>query len=154
MQFVPLSCRGMHACAHCHTVLFFGLHFLIFILSLVMVIQVLAVCILYVRCAGCDPADPGVHQSKRATRTKQQKMLKSMDLMSLPNLDTPLGLSHDESETNSASRKTLSPSICSRWLLCLPFSCCKKEDSTKLSMGELLLYCSICEAKVRHMLCL
>jgi len=119
-----------------------------------MVIQVLAVSILYVRCAGCDPADPGVHQSNRATRTKQQKMLKSMDLMSLPNLDTPVGLSHDESETNSLSRKPLCPSICSRWLLCLPFACCKKEDSTKLNVGELLLYCSICEAKVRHLLCL
>jgi len=116
--------------------------------------QVLAVCILYVRCAGCDPADPGVHQTKRAARAKQREVLKSMDLISLSNLDTPLEHSHDVSERNSASRKTPSPSICSRWLLCLPFAYCKKDDSTKLNVGELLLYCSICEAKVRHMLCL
>jgi hypothetical protein len=108
------------------------------------------VIILYVKCAGCDPADPGVHQSRRDARAKQREVLKSMDLLSLPHLDTPLEHSHDESERNSASRKSLSSSICARWLLSLPFACCKKDDST---MGELLLFCSICEAKVRVMLC-
>lgn len=115
---------------------------------LISVMQVVAVFILYVRCAGCDPADPGVHQSKRAARAKQLAMLKSMNF------------SIDESERTSVSRKTprleaaSSPSIYARWF-CVPSACCyNKNDSSKLNEGEQLLYCSICEAAVRHMFCL
>lgn len=111
---------------------------------LVLIMQVLAVFILYVRCAGCDPADPGVHQSKRAARAKQRTALKAKDL-SLSNFDTCLEHPHDESE-----RKASGSSSCARWL-CLPFSCCNKDDSAKQNTGEQLLYCSICEAEVRSM---
>lgn len=92
-------------------------------------VQVLAVFVLYVRCAGSDPADPGVHDSKRVARAKQQAVLKSMDFT----VDT--GLEHSQ------------PSICAR-LLSLPFACCINSDPIKYKMGEQLLYCSICEAKV------
>ncbi|KAG0593262.1 hypothetical protein KC19_1G316900 [Ceratodon purpureus] len=102
---------------------------------------VLAVFILYVRCAGCDPADPGVHQSKRAARAKQRAALKAKDL-SLSNFDTCLEHRHDEFEG-----KACSSSSCARWL-CLPFACCKKDDSAKQNTDEQLLYCSICEAEI------
>lgn len=118
--------------------------------------QVLAVFILYVRCAGCDPADPGVHQSKRSARAKhaalkaKEKLVSNNDAGKQASND-----SHDESDKNSQTVMTIrsetsSPdqNFCAQWL-CLPFVCCRKEDSMKLNSGEQLLYCSICEAEVR-----
>ena len=114
--------------------------------------QVLAVFILYVRCAGCDPADPGVHQSKRSARAKQAA-LKAKE-KSVASNDAGVDLSHDESDKNSQTVMTIrsetsSPdqNFCAQWL-CIPFVCCRKEDSIKLNSGEQLLYCSICEAEV------
>jgi len=106
--------------------------------------QVLAVFILYVRCAGCDPADPGVHQSKRSARAKQAA-LKAKE-KSVASNDAGVDLSHDESDKNSQTVMTIrsetsSPdqNFCAQWL-CLPFVCCRKEDSIKLNSGEQLLY--------------
>nr|XP_024370381.1 probable protein S-acyltransferase 22 [Physcomitrium patens] len=112
---------------------------------------VLAVFILYVRCAGCDPADPGVHLSKQAAKANHRTALMAIKL-SQSNVETCLEHSHDESETNTSPYKTLTieasgQKVCARWL-CVPLACCKRDDPAKLNVGEQLLYCSICEAKI------
>ena len=93
------------------------------------IMQVLAVFLLYVRCAGCDPADPGVHQSKQAARAKHRAELKAKDL-SLANIGS--GLEHDPHDEGARKPANLGANSClsagARWL-CLPFTCCKRDDS-------------------------
>ncbi|KAG0620407.1 hypothetical protein M758_4G213400 [Ceratodon purpureus] len=113
---------------------------------------VLIVFFLYVRCAGCDPADMGVHRSKRAVRALQRAALEAKGLTQA-GINTCFEHSHDGPKRNSASiemgpkiESASGPSVFARWL-CLPFACCKKDDSANLNSGEQLLYCSICEAE-------
>lgn len=116
--------------------------------------QVIAVFVLYVRCAACDPADRGVHQSKRALKAKKEAALRAKVKVAASN-ETGLEQSPDEYDKSLSSIlpsnvevPSHGRSVCGQWL-CLPFSCCRKDQhSEKLNAGEQLLYCSICEAEV------